>query len=153
LIAKIKEGYDMVTASRYAGGAKSEDDTALTRFGNLLLTKTINIVFRAHATDSLVIFRAYRRSFLERSGILDAELGQCVTALLTIRCARIKGKYTDIPGDEPNRLFGTSKLNVVVDGLRVVWLILKEFWLEMRKRAPVSRARSLAKDPPSDSRQ
>ncbi len=129
LIEKVKEGHDMVTASRYVPGAKSDDDTPLTRFGNWLFTSMINLLFRAHATDSLVIFRAYRRSFLEKAGILDAQLGQCVTGLLTIRCAKIKGMYTDIPGDEPRRLFGTSKLSVVVDGLRVLALILKEFAL------------------------
>lgn len=139
LIAKIEEGNDMVTASRYLPGAHSEDDTAMTRFGNILFTAIINLLFRGHATDSLVIFRAYRRSFLEKAGILDTQLGQCITGLFTIRCARIKAKYTDIPGDEPKRLFGTSKLSVVVDGLRVVWLIVKEFWHEIRGQHPVPR--------------
>src|SRR4051812_31431014 len=34
LIAKIKEGNDLVIASRYADGAKSEDDDIVTGFGN-----------------------------------------------------------------------------------------------------------------------
>ena len=36
-IAKIKEGYDMVIVSRYAQGAKSYDDDAVTAFGNWLI--------------------------------------------------------------------------------------------------------------------
>src|SRR5208282_1748257 len=33
LVAKMREGYDMVIVSRYLGGAKSEDDDLLTGFG------------------------------------------------------------------------------------------------------------------------
>src|SRR3989338_6666901 len=60
LIDKMKEGYDMVIASRYLGGAKSEDDDIITAFGNWLFTKTVNILHGGHYTDAMVIFRAYK---------------------------------------------------------------------------------------------
>ncbi len=59
LLDKMEEGYDMVIASRYLAGAKSEDDGMLTGFGNWLFTKTVNVLFGGHYTDAMVIYRAY----------------------------------------------------------------------------------------------
>src|SRR3989338_904785 len=42
-IEKMKQGYDMVIVSRYAKGAKSADDDAITGFGNWLFRTMINI--------------------------------------------------------------------------------------------------------------
>src|SRR3989344_207240 len=39
LLGKIKEGYEYVMASRYATGAKSDDDTIIRWFGNQLFTQ------------------------------------------------------------------------------------------------------------------
>ncbi len=65
LIAKMREGYDMVIVSRYKDNAKSQDDDMLTAFGNWMYTAAINFLFRAQYTDSLVMFRAYRRDILQ----------------------------------------------------------------------------------------
>ena len=56
----MKEGYDMVIASRYLDGAKSYDDTLLTGFGNWLFTKSINFFHGSKYTDAMVMFRAYK---------------------------------------------------------------------------------------------
>ncbi|MFZ8318559.1 glycosyltransferase, partial [Staphylococcus aureus] len=47
LVAKMREGFDMVVASRYLPPAKSEDDDLLTGFGNWFFTKTVNLLFGA----------------------------------------------------------------------------------------------------------
>ena len=63
-IAKIKEGYDMVIVSRYAQGAKSYDDDAVTAFGNRLFTGCINLLHGAKYTDAMVIYRAYPKKLI-----------------------------------------------------------------------------------------
>jgi len=63
-IAKLKEGYDMVIVSRYAKGAKSYDDDAVTSFGNWLFTTSINLLHGGHYTDAMVIFRAYPKRLI-----------------------------------------------------------------------------------------
>ena len=55
LVAKMKEGYDMVIASRYLGPARSADDDWLTAFGNWLFTRTVNLLHGGHYTDVMVI--------------------------------------------------------------------------------------------------
>ena len=62
LVEKIREGYDMVIASRYLSPAKSYDDDIFTGFGNSMFTTIINLLFRTHYNDTLVGFRAYRAS-------------------------------------------------------------------------------------------
>ena len=42
LLSGIREGYDLVIASRYLDGARSEDDDYVTRFGNWLFRFLIN---------------------------------------------------------------------------------------------------------------
>src|ERR1044071_9247278 len=53
-------GLDMVIASRYKGGARSEDDDALTALGNRMFTGLINLLHGGSYTDAFVMFRAYR---------------------------------------------------------------------------------------------
>lgn len=122
LIDKMKQGYDMVIASRYLGDAKSEDDDIITAFGNWLFTRTINLLHGRHYTDAMGIFRAYKTQL-----IYDLELNKdkgYTTAeklfntniswepLLSVRAAKRKLKVTEIPGDEPARIGGERKLQV-----------------------------------------
>lgn len=122
IINKLKEGYDMVIASRYYKGAKSEDDDILTGFGNWLFTKTINILFWTNYTDSMVIYRAYRKSLVQE---LELDLDKWYSTpewlfstklswepILSARCAKRKLKVAEISGDEPARVGGVRKLQV-----------------------------------------
>ena len=105
LVAKMREGYDMVIASRYKDGATSEDDDAMTAFGNCLFTRLINLLFGARYTDTLVMYRAFRTELLTSLGF-DRNRDPLFEILLSIRCAKRKLRVTEIPGDEPKRLGG-----------------------------------------------
>lgn len=103
LVAKMKEGYDMVIASRYKDGAKSEDDNILTRIANFLFTKMVNIFFGGHYTDAGVIYRAFRRELIS-SLKLDQAKNETFEYVVSIRAAKKKLKIGEIPGDEPARI-------------------------------------------------
>lgn len=82
LIGKMKQGYDMVIVSRYEKGAKSYDDDAVTAFGNWMFTSLINIVYGAHYTDAMVIFRAWKKKIfweldLDKEASYMTEEGNC----------------------------------------------------------------------------
>jgi glycosyltransferase involved in cell wall biosynthesis len=135
LIKKIKEGYDMVIASRYLDHAKSHDDNFVTRFGNWLFTKLINVFHGSNYTDALVIYRIYRTSlFYELK--MDTEESynmekwfftiMGIEPLLSIRCAKYKKKYTEIPEDEPKRIGGERKLQIIRWGSAYLTQIIKE---------------------------
>ena len=68
IIAKVREGYDLVIGSRYRDGANSDDDDWLTATGNWMFTRIVNLLFGTRYTDALVGFRAYRRKEALRLG-------------------------------------------------------------------------------------
>jgi glycosyltransferase involved in cell wall biosynthesis len=125
IIAKVREGYDLVIASRYAGGAKSEDDDWLTGIGNWLFTAIVNLLFWTHYTDVLTGFRAYRRS--EMIPLKLDTPGLSWPAQGCMRAARAGLNTVDIPADEPARIGGTRKMKPFKTGMEISKLILREF--------------------------
>lgn len=139
LIDKMKEDFDMVIVSRYLGSAKSQDDDVITAFGNWLFTRTINVLHGGAYTDAMVIFRAYKKQL-----IYDLELHRDDTyslveglfhtkiswePLLSVRAAKRKLRITEIPGDEPPRIGGTRKLEVLRwGGAYYLQFFLELFW-------------------------
>lgn len=124
LLAKMEEGYDMVIVSRYMGGAKSEDDDWITAFGNWMFTAIINVVFGGHYTDSLVMFRAFRRDIAHG---LPTDLPRAgLETFLSILCAKKGLKTADIPGDEPKRVGSERKMQPLLNGIDILRLIVRE---------------------------
>lgn len=138
-INKLKEGYDMVIVSRYAKGAKSYDDDAVTSFGNWLFTNMINLLHGGHYTDAMVIYRAYPKSLiseldLDKDDSYDFEekvFGTNISwePLLSVRCAKRKLKCADIPGDEPAREGGERKLQVLRWGAAYMYQVFREVFV------------------------
>jgi len=140
LLRKMREGYDMVIASRYLGGARSEDDDVVTGFGNWLFTKTINLLHGGRYTDAMVIFRAYKRSLVDDLE-LTSEDGYAAAEklfrteiswepLLSVRAAKRKLTVAEIPGDEPPRIGGERKLKLIKWGAAYYFQFFREllFW-------------------------
>ncbi len=134
LVDKMKEGYDLVIASRYLGHAKSQDDDLITGFGNWMFTRLTNILFGTHYTDMLVSYRAFRISLLgslnlsrSRHPVLEQEL--------MIRAFKHGLKVTEIPADEPKRIGGVRKMRIGYNGLAVLYGILRELFVHRVKKS------------------
>ena len=130
---------DMVIASRYACGAHSDDDTRITRVGNWLFTKLINILCTGKYTDGLVMFRAYRREIIEKLGFLGEtpkthKWLQKISGLssweppLSIRASKAGLKVAEIPVDEPPNYSnkGRRRQTWVIHGFIILAQILYE---------------------------
>lgn len=128
LVNKMKEGYDMVIVSRYADGAKSYDDDFITSVGNRMFTKLTNILYGAKYTDTLVMFRAFRKDFI-RTLELDVKNQPALELQLCIRCAKRNLKVAEIPGDEPKRIGGVRKMKPLYNGSVLLLQIVKEAFI------------------------
>jgi len=140
LIAKIKEGYDMVIVSRYAEGAKSYDDDRITAFGNWMYTSLINVIHGSRYTDIMVMFRAWRAEIFkeldldkEESYRIEEKMFRTIMGIEPLLCIRARKKRLrccDIPGDEPPRIGGVRKLQILRWGAAYFIQILKEkfYW-------------------------
>jgi glycosyltransferase involved in cell wall biosynthesis len=137
LIEKITEGYDMVIASRYASGARSEDDDIVTSFGNWLFTKTINLLHGAHYSDAMVMFRIYRTNLFTELDLHKEEsyapeklfyTVSGIEPLLSVRCAKRRLRVSEVPANEPRRLGGKRKMHVVRWGGACMLEVLREVY-------------------------
>jgi hypothetical protein len=83
----------------------------------------INLFFRGKYTDAMVIYRAYKKELISKLDLDKDSKYEFVEKLfhtrisweplLSMLCAKRKLKYTEIPGDEPPRIGGERKLQVL----------------------------------------
>ncbi len=136
LIDKMRDGYDMVIGSRYLGDARSEDDDIVTAFGNWLFTRTVNLLYRAHYTDVMVIYRAFKRSLIAELGLdrdssytLPERLFGTIISwepLMSIRAAKYHKRIGEVAAGEPPRIGGERKLQILRWGAAYYFQIWKE---------------------------
>lgn len=140
LVKKIEEGYDLVIASRYMQGAKSHDDTFITRLGNWGFTHLINVCFHAHLADAMMGYRAYRKEAF-RQLEMDSP-GLCFPTQGSIQFARFGFRIAEIPSDEPRRLGGVRKAENIRTGIELCRMIGTEIYREyVLKTGRAARAR------------
>jgi glycosyltransferase involved in cell wall biosynthesis len=131
LLAKMEEGYDLVTVSRYLDGAKSEDDDAITGVANWFFTALVRRAFRAPLTDALVMFKAYRRDLFDDVRI-DTNKNAWATQVL-LRSIKRGKRLGEIPGDEPPRIGGVRKMQIVRFGIQEMVTLTREFLRPARR--------------------
>lgn len=137
LAHKMREGYDLVIASRYADGAKSADDDIVTRFGNWFFTGLVNVLFGGRYTDIMVMLRAFRKDMIYRLGLEKEELYTGPERLfftriswepiMAARAARRGLRVGEIGFDEPKRIAGVRKLQIIRWGLAYIYQFAREF--------------------------
>ena len=146
VIETMKRGdCDMLIVSRYLAGARSYDDTWLTRLGNFGFTWLINLLFGGAYSDALVLFRAWRRQIPRELGLTEVRsamwerwIGRFISwePQLSIRVAQRRLKVIEIPGDEPRRvedemrktrLLPTSRIFHLKSGFACLYTVAEEF--------------------------
>ncbi|MBB53783.1 MAG: histidinol phosphate phosphatase [Magnetovibrio sp.] len=138
LIDQIRKGDDLVIGSRYLGEAKSEDDDAITAFGNWMFTRIVNILHGGNYTDALVIYRAFRKDLIYQ---LDLHRGDAYELperlfgttiswepLMSVRASKAGKKVSELPVGEPPRIGGERKLQVFRWGAAFLFQFARELW-------------------------
>jgi glycosyltransferase involved in cell wall biosynthesis len=128
MIEKIREGNDLVIASRYKDGAKSEDDDIVTAFGNWMFTKMAHILYGGNVTDLLVMYRAFKKDLVTSLQLTRSKHAYFEQELV-IRALKSGLKVAEIPGDEPARIGGVRKMQVWYNGPMVLFGVLRELFV------------------------
>lgn len=124
VIKKLNEGYDFVIASRYAPGARSDDDDIVTAIGNWGFTFVTNLLFWSSYTDVLVGFRGYRKSAYEKLDMTATGLDWSIQMPIQFRKKRMR--VADVPAIEPKRIGGVRKMRPFRTGVRILKTLIKE---------------------------
>jgi glycosyltransferase involved in cell wall biosynthesis len=133
LIEKMSEGYDLVIGSRYTDGARSFDDTWVTRFGNWGFTKMINVLFGGSFTDAMMGFRAYRIAAFKTMQI--DEDGLTFPTQGSIEFTKHGYKIGEVGANEPKRIGGVRKAHNLRTGLALLKMIARERFRPVRRIA------------------
>jgi glycosyltransferase involved in cell wall biosynthesis len=126
LVAPVAAGEaDMVVGSR-AEAYASTHFRRFHRFGNELIRKLINVLFRSSLTVVLSGFRCFSRRFVKGIGVLSE--GFEIETELTLQALDKNFTVMEVPIDYYDRPKGsTSKLNTYLDGLLIMQTILSVF--------------------------
>jgi glycosyltransferase involved in cell wall biosynthesis len=143
----LKEGADFAKGSRFMPGAGSSDISRIRQAGNYWLNKVVNILYGTRYTDLCYGYNAFRRECLstmdldagdpevESDGTMLWGDGFEVETLINVRIAKAKLRVAEVPSFEQTRVFGTSNLNAVADGIRVLRTIHAERSRNLRNTA------------------
>lgn len=123
-VAALRSGADYAKGSRFVTGGGSSDITRFRAFGNRVLCAIVNVMFDCNYSDLCYGYNAFYRRHLADLGINST--GFEVETLMNIRAARRGLRVIEVPSYEAERLHGTSNLNAVRDGIRVLRTIMSE---------------------------
>ncbi len=124
LIQKLREGYDLVKGSRFMPGGGTLDMPLNRILGNWGLTTTANTLYGSRYSDLVYGLHAFRRNALKK--LMLRSDGFEMDAELYLRASRAKLRIAELPSFENKRVYGTSHLNSIRDGSRILKTILRE---------------------------
>lgn len=122
MVNLIIGGADMVIGDRLSSTYFSENKRFGHNFGNILVRKAINSMFRSNITDIMTGYRAFSRRFVKTFPVcsdgFEIETEMTIHALdKKMNLESIPVEYRDRPKDSP------SKLNTYSDGFKVIMTI------------------------------
>jgi glycosyltransferase involved in cell wall biosynthesis len=134
-IAALDGGAHYAKGSRFLAGGGSDDITTLRRIGNRVLNGLTNALFGTRYSDLCYGYNAFHRDCLPTLALPDptditsrSQWGDGfeIETLMALRMARTDLVTYEVPSFESSRLFGSSNLRTLRDGLRVLGTILRE---------------------------
>jgi glycosyltransferase involved in cell wall biosynthesis len=133
-VSTLLAGADFVKGSRFASDGRSDDITAIRRYGNRSLNILVNKLFGTQYTDLCYGYNAFWARHLHKLA-LDSP-GFEVEALMGIRAAKARLRIHEVPSHERPRQHGASNLSAIRDGLRILRVIVDEKVKAARHRGP-----------------
>ena len=118
----VEDQADMVLGSRALGLMESGSMPLHQRFGNWLVARLMNTLYKLSITD-LGPFRAIRRQLLNELDMQEMTYGWPTE--MVVKMARSGARIVEVPVSYKSRLFGSSKVSGTVRGTILAgWFIL-----------------------------
>lgn len=124
-VGALLSGADFVKGSRFLQGGGTSDMELHRMLGNLGLTTFVKMLFGGGFTDLCYGYNAFWSRVLPKLN-LDCD-GFEIETLMNVRALTAKLKVMEVPSFESERIYGSSNLNALRDGMRVLKTILREY--------------------------
>ncbi len=123
----IDEEADMVVGDRISSGKyKKENKLLFHEFGNNLVIKTINRLFKSNLKDVMSGYRVFNRIFVKNMPVLSANFE--IETEMTLYALDKRFIIKEIPVEYRDRKEGsTSKINTIPDGIKVCKKIISMY--------------------------
>jgi glycosyltransferase involved in cell wall biosynthesis len=122
----IEDGVDMVIGNRLSTNYKEVNSRSFHNFGNVLVLKLVNKIFRAKIGDIMSGYRAMSRNFVKHFPVLSG--GFEIETEMTIHALDKNFYIQEVPFVFRNRPEGSeSSMNTYVDGAKVLLTIASLF--------------------------
>lgn len=123
-VGPLLGGADFAKGSRFCHGGGTADMEWYRRLGNYGLTMMVRLGFGGRYSDLCYGYNAFWKQAIERLD-LDAD-GFEIETLMNVRALTEGLTVTEVPSFEAKRLYGSSHLNTITDGWRVLKTIIRE---------------------------
>ena len=110
--------FDVVFCSRYKDGAKSPDDTLIRALGNKFFTALVRLRFKCNISDSLFFYPMFKKDILNFIELQSNDFTLCLE--LPVKVHQKELRYTEILSEERERYAGKTKVNALIDGLKIL---------------------------------
>jgi glycosyltransferase involved in cell wall biosynthesis len=127
-VAALLSGADYAKGSRFSNSGGSDDITLHRRLGNRVLCGLANLALGTRYTDLCYGYNAFWARHLPALRLNC--IGFEAETMMNIRAARAGLRVQEIPSHERCRIHGASNLHVVVDGWRILKVIVAEGFAE-----------------------
>jgi len=117
---------DMVVGDRLSSTYFEENKRPFHNFGNSIVRKSINVLFKSDIKDIMTGYRAFNYSFVKTFPVISK--GFEIETEMTIHAVNYNLQVENVVVDYRDRPAGSeSKLNTYSDGAKVLWKILQLF--------------------------
>ena len=130
LIRELKNGNDLVIASRFLKNSRNEEDDQVIKlraWANQAFTQIANLIWRGKLTDTINGYRAIERNAFRKLN-LDAK-GFAIEYQMSIRASKLKLHISEIPTIVGTRIGGQSTSYAIPTGLRFIYFLFREIWI------------------------
>lgn len=130
IISLLKDGNNLVIASRFLKGSRNEEDDQIFKFrkwANQGFSLLARFLWGGKVSDTINGYRGISKEVFEKLH-LDST-GYALEYQMTIRALKLKMKIAEIPTIEGNRIGGTGGSPAIPTGLKFVALLLREIYI------------------------
>ncbi len=118
-----EENIDMVVGDRLSTTYSKENKRRFHNFGNVLVKKSINKLFKGNIADVMSGYRAFSYLFVKSFPVLSS--GFEIETEMTVHSLEKRLNVVNLPIDYKDRPENSiSKLNTFSDGIKILWTIL-----------------------------